>query len=66
LIPSFSFAYGILNACSKESYKIVEGWSESKSTYDMEVAGGDILFLAITGLGYIILIFIIEYFEDNG
>lgn len=37
-----------------------------KSTYDMEVAGGDILLLALTGLGYIILIFIIEYFEDNG
>ncbi|CAD8172616.1 unnamed protein product [Paramecium pentaurelia] len=66
LIPSFSFAYGILNACSKDIYMIMEGWTEMKSTYDMEVSGGDVLMLAIMGAFYLICIFIIEYFEDNG
>lgn len=66
LIPSFSFAYGIVNACSKDTYKVMEGWSESKSTYDVDVAGLDLLYLAFSGILYIILIFTIEYFEDNG
>lgn len=66
VIPSFSFAFGILNACSKETYMVMFGWTEMKSTYDIEVSGGDILMLAITGVAYIILIFIVEYFEDNG
>lgn len=66
IIPSFSFAFGILNACSKETYMVMFGWTEMKSTYDIEVSGGDILMLAISGVAYIILIFIVEYFEDNG
>ncbi|CAD8078681.1 unnamed protein product [Paramecium primaurelia] len=65
-IPSFSFAYGIVNSCSKATYKVLEGWTETKSTYDIEVAGADLIFLAFTGVLYIILVFIIEYFEDNG
>ncbi|CAK63379.1 unnamed protein product (macronuclear) [Paramecium tetraurelia] len=66
LIPSFSFAYGILNACSKDTYMIIEGWSEMKSTYDMAVSGADILMLVVMGVVYTISIFIVEYFEDNG
>lgn len=65
-IPSFSFAYGIVNACSKATYKVLEGWTEEKSTYDMEVAGADILYLACTGVLYTLLVFLVEYFEDNG
>lgn len=37
-----------------------------KSTYDMDVGGADILYLAVSGVVYIILVFIVEYFEDNG
>lgn len=37
-----------------------------KSTYDIEVGGADLIFLAFTGVLYIILVFIVEYFEDNG
>jgi ATP-binding cassette subfamily A (ABC1) protein 3 len=66
IIPSFSFAYGIVNSCSKATYKVLEGWTEMKSTYDMDVGGADILYLAVSGVVYIILVFIVEYFEDNG
>lgn len=45
---------------------MLEGWPEMKSTYDMDVAGADILYLAVSGVVYIILVFIVEYFEDNG
>jgi len=27
LIPSFSFAYGIVNACSRTTYKTIEGYA---------------------------------------
>lgn len=37
-----------------------------KSTYDIDVAGADILYLALTGVLYILLVFVVEYFEDNG
>ena len=66
LIPSFSFAYGILGASSKNTYKILEGWTYVKSTWDVDVAGLDIIYLSLTGLFYIICVFIVEYFEDTG
>jgi len=45
---------------------VMEGWTEMKSTYDMAVSGGDVLMLVIMGAFYLICVFIIEYFEDNG
>lgn len=66
LIPSFSFAYGIVNACSRTTYRTIEGYAEVKDVYDLDIAGGDILFLALEGLVYTIFVFVIEYFEDNG
>lgn len=65
-IPSFSFAYGIVNACSKSTYKVIEGYATVKSTYDIDIAGADILYLALEGLFYTLLVFLLEYFEDNG
>jgi ATP-binding cassette subfamily A (ABC1) protein 3 len=32
----------------------------------MDVAGADILYLALTGVLYTILVFVVEYFEDTG
>ena len=66
LIPSFSFAYGILGASSKSTYKIIEGWSYVKSTWDVDVSGLDILYLSLTGVFYTLLVFVVEYFEDTG
>ena len=66
LIPSFSFAYGILGASSKSSFKIWEGWSYVKSTWDFDVSGLDILYLSLTGVFYTLLVFLVEYFEDTG
>ena len=66
LIPSFSFAYGILGASSKSIYKVIEGWPYLKSTWDVDVGGTDILYLSITGIIYIVLVFLVEHFEDTG
>lgn len=66
LIPSFAFAYGVLNACSREAYKSFEGYTEVKDVYDMDIAGGDIMMLALEGFFYVLIVFLIEYFEDTG
>lgn len=66
IIPSFSFAYGILGASSKSTYKIIEGWTFVKSTWDIDVSGLDVIYLSITGLIYLLLVFVVEYFEDTG
>lgn len=66
LFPSFAFAYGIVNACSRTTYKTLEGYAEVKSVYDIDIAGGDILMLALEGLFCTLIVFVIEYFEDNG
>jgi hypothetical protein len=37
-----------------------------KSTYDIDISGGDILYLALEGVVYMIFVFIIEFLEDSG
>jgi ATP-binding cassette subfamily A (ABC1) protein 3 len=32
----------------------------------MRVAGEDLIFLAVSGFVYMIIVFILEFFEDNG
>lgn len=45
---------------------IFENSIESPGTFEMRVAGEDLIFLAISGVGYMILVFVLEFFEDNG
>lgn len=66
LVPSFSFAYGIVNACSRDFYKVIEGHPSVKDVYDWDISGADIAYLAIEGFVYTMLVFLIEYFEDTG
>lgn len=66
-IPSFSFAFGILRTCSKKFFELIfENSIKSPDTFIMRVAGEDLIFLAASGVGYMILVFVLEFFEDNG
>ena len=66
LIPSFSFATGILNISNRTLYAAVEGYRKPKGPYDLDIAGGDILMMALEGLVYILLVFLVEKLEDDG
>lgn len=66
LIPSFAFAFGILNMSNITLYAAVEGYTVHKDVYDLDIAGADILMLAMDGFLYLFLIFIVEKLEDNG
>ena len=63
LIPSFSFAYGILVASSKSAYKVFEGWSYVKSTWDVDVIGLYILYLSSAEVFYTLLVFVVEHLK---
>ena len=60
LFPSFSFGYGIINISSKVAYAVLEGNFTPYDIYDMNIAGGDVLFMAIEGVVYFLLVFVVE------
>lgn len=47
-------------------YAAVEGYNEEKNVYDLDIAGGDILMLALEGFVYMILVFLLEKLENSG
>ncbi|EAR99563.1 ABC transporter family protein (macronuclear) [Tetrahymena thermophila SB210] len=64
ILPSFCFGYGVTNMANKQLYATVVGSQTLAGTYDMDMAGGDIMCLAIEGAAYFLLVFIIEFFKD--
>jgi ATP-binding cassette subfamily A (ABC1) protein 3 len=66
LMPSFSFAFGIINLSNASIYATVEGYRDIKSVWDFDIAGGDILMLGLEGFVYMVLVFWIEHLEDTG
>lgn len=66
LIPSFSFGYGILNIGSKSLYSMRDNRDEDPyQTFDMNIAGGDILFLSLECLLYLGFVFIYEIISNK-
>lgn len=65
LIPSFAFGYGVLNVGSRNLYSQMENKKELDGPFEMNIAGGDILFLACFGLAYILMIFVYEYLQNT-
>lgn len=56
-----------MDASMKEFFqKLFYNSNDIPSTYDFDVAGADLLLLFLSGIFYFILVFIVEYFEDNG
>lgn len=66
LIPSFSFAFGIINMSNISVYKTLDGLKYNQSVFDFNISGGDILMLGIEGFVYLILVFVIEILEGAG
>jgi len=66
LFPSFAFSFGIINMSNITIYAAVEGYNEEKNVYDLDIAGGDILMLALEGFVYMILVFLLEKLENSG
>jgi ATP-binding cassette, subfamily A (ABC1), member 3 len=68
LFPCYAFGYGVVNIGSINTWSVMAGLPPGKtlSVYDMNVAGGDILFLGIFGFIYFFLIFVIEYVKSKG
>lgn len=42
-----------------------EGWYPAKEPLDINLAGADILFLGIDAVGYLLLVFLFEYFKSR-
>lgn len=61
LFPSFCFADGLLNIGSREFYAFMEDKKEAYKVYDTKIALGDIIMLAVTGIIYIVLLFVYEH-----
>jgi len=59
-IPSFAFGYGIINVSSVGTFASLKGSKVIPSVYDFDIAGGDIMMMAIEGLVYYIFIFVYE------
>jgi len=46
-------------------YQLVERYPTKKNVYDLEIMGGDIIMLAVTGVVYFVLVFLIEAQKRN-
>ena len=66
LIPSFSFATGILNMANRSLFAKAEGYTKLKDAYDLDISGGDILMLSLEGVIYMALVLLVEMLEDDG
>ena len=66
MIPSFAFGYGVQNIGQKELFSRVIYNKAVQSSLSLDVAGGDIIFMAWTGVLYFLLIFLIERVNSTG
>eukprot|EP00330_Aristerostoma_sp_ATCC50986_P014130 CAMPEP_0114590366 /NCGR_PEP_ID=MMETSP0125-20121206/12632_1 /TAXON_ID=485358 ORGANISM="Aristerostoma sp., Strain ATCC 50986" /NCGR_SAMPLE_ID=MMETSP0125 /ASSEMBLY_ACC=CAM_ASM_000245 /LENGTH=174 /DNA_ID=CAMNT_0001787817 /DNA_START=467 /DNA_END=991 /DNA_ORIENTATION=- len=50
---------------NREIYALLEDHDEVKSPWDIDIAGGDVLYLAFTPFLYFILVFVVEYLRTK-
>ena len=60
IIPSFAFGYGLIGIANKDLFAIVDGYYDPKDPLSIDLAGGDLLYLCLTGVIYFGLIFVVE------
>ncbi|KRW99021.1 P-loop containing nucleoside triphosphate hydrolase [Pseudocohnilembus persalinus] len=65
-VPSYAFGSALINIGGRNLLALINGKSEPDSAFSFNVAGADILFLAITGVLYSLLIFLIEKYISKG
>ncbi len=68
IFPAFSFGYGLVNIGTISTWSLLAGLPNGQllSVYDMNVAGGDILFLGLFGFIYFITLLLIEFIIGRG
>ncbi|CAG9335868.1 unnamed protein product [Blepharisma stoltei] len=64
LFPNFCFGNGILQIASQEFIAYFDG-DETEPVFSLEAAGGDILYLGATAVGYSILLIFAEWINNN-
>lgn len=65
VLPTYSLTSGLLNLTNQEAYQLVEKDPYLRSSWETDLAGGDVYYLAGTGIVYFILIFIVEFFKTR-
>jgi len=65
LLPTFSLTYGFLNVSNVEVYARVEEYWVVKSIYDLDIAGADVLYLAVTSVFYFLCVFVVEALRNK-
>ena len=60
LSPIYCFGYGISNASNRLAYQYIYEEHEKRNALDIQLAGGDVMYLAIESVVYFLLIFAIE------
>lgn len=60
VLPSFSYSYGLMNIGNRELYSQLQGQKTAMPCYDMSIAGGDMIFLAVFSVVYFVLLFVVE------
>ena len=66
IFPGFCFGYGIINISNRQLYALIEKYYIPKDAFDLEIAGTDILFLAIHGFFYTLIVLLIELLQKRG
>lgn len=64
LTPPYCFIEGTVNIVEAK-YNTFKEKAGVKDTFDMDVAGGDILMLSIEGFVFFGLVFVVEYFKTK-
>jgi len=65
IIPTYSLTYGFLNLSNRDLYALTEGYITPKNSWEIDIAGGDILFLGMSSVIFLILLFVVEYLKNS-
>jgi len=62
-IPNFCFGMGLMNLGNRDNFAFLDGETEGYDAFDLQSSGGDILMLGLTAIFYLVLLFLMEWFE---
>ena len=65
IIPSFSFGYGTFNIANRKVYAFMEYYYNPKSPYDFDIAGTEMLYLAVTAIIVWVLLIVFELTNEG-
>jgi ATP-binding cassette subfamily A (ABC1) protein 3 len=65
LHPMFCFGFGMNNMTNRKFYQVIYGEDEVRDSLDMKLAGGDVLFMCIDAVLYMVLVFVIERYSST-